>query len=121
MTQQHGGIPDLGARKQMQRFGASLGAIPLHVDASGAVTDADGRVIEQPAGVPIPRQAYLDGDQLLHAIQASTRYELRAFAVRLGRQDVADAMEAEDAAERRELAAAIAEAGGEPDTEGTLG
>jgi len=101
-----GGIPDLGAKKQMQQFGANLSALPLHVDAAGAVCDASGERIMLPQGESIPRQHYLDGDQLLHALQAAMRYELRAFAEKLGRQDVADAMVADDEAALRELVAA---------------
>ena len=123
MTNHRGGIPDLGAAKQMQRFGASLAGLPLHVNANGEVCDADGVGITAPQGVPIPRHHYLDADQLLHAVQAAVRHELRGFAVRLGRQDVADAMEADARAEQAALieALAAAQAGAEvPDTEGLL-
>ena len=82
MTSQHGAIPAgsvpiLGQQPKRVAFGASLAGIPLHIGP-------DGNVVILNPGEPLPRGMYLDGDQLIGALQGVFRRELRAAFTRSG-------------------------------------
>jgi hypothetical protein len=79
------GVPDLGKLGQKRVYQAQLSALPRTIDHRGWAAEDE-----------LNRHDYLDGTQLLEEIREIVKSELRAFARRIGRGDLADSFGVEE-------------------------
>lgn len=74
------GVPILGQRPQKMMIAPQFAVIPTHVRD-------DNMVGEVSQGEAVPREWFMDGSQLLDAIQAMIRVELRAALADMMKRD----------------------------------